>query len=166
MNTPLLLSLLLLLHGSPGEPDTDSLSAPPRADESPTALACTVESLRQGLECTFESELEPTGGGPEQAASNVRTVQGLGRALCAQAARAAGSGAVDAPLAAACERRFSSAAEGCGLDGRVVVVDGKGRFVPQARECYLGLAAVLQEVEALAATARVLPQDRPQPEEP
>jgi hypothetical protein len=110
MKAPLLL-LSLLLHGSPGEPDTDSLSAPTRADESPTALACTVESLRQGLECTFESELEPTGGGPEQAASNVRTVQGLGRALCAEAARAGGSGAVEPTLAAGCERRFSLAAE-------------------------------------------------------
>lgn len=165
MKAPLLLLTLLVLRGSPGEPDTDSLSAPPRADESPTPLACTVESLRQGLECTFESELEPTGGGPEQAASNVRTVQGLGRALCAQAARPAGAGAAEPTLAALCERRFSVAAEECALGGSVVVVDGKGRFAPQARECYLGLEAVLQEVESLAATARLTQQERAQPQQ-
>jgi hypothetical protein len=108
----------------------------------PTAWACTVDTLREGRECVFEAEPSTTTPGQEQAAANVRTLRQAVPALCAEAAQPPSGGASDRALAALCERSLVPAAEGCGLEGAVAVVDARGRFSPRARSCYRGLARV------------------------
>ncbi|XXF81325.1 hypothetical protein P2318_16660 [Myxococcaceae bacterium GXIMD 01537] len=121
------------------------------ADESPTAYACTVDTLREGKECIFETE--PSTGAPsaDQAAANVRALKEAAPALCAEAASPPTGGAPDRALVSLCERQFTPAAEACGLEGEVAVVDNKGRFAPKARSCYRGLARVLQDVGMMSA---------------
>lgn len=143
MITVVFLTLVLGAAPSDGSP-LQSLEAPPVADESPTAWSCTADTLRAGKECVFEAELTPSQPNKEQAASNVRTIQELGRTLCAEAARV-GEGKPDRTLAAACEKKYAAAAERCDLEGTVPIVDSKGRFAPAARACYRAISGVLQE---------------------
>lgn len=150
--------LSLLLSAGPNDGSQASslqpLEAPPMADESPTAWSCTVDTLRAGKECVFEAELATAEPNRDQAASNVRTVQGMGRTLCTEAARAqAGDGKPDRALTALCEKKYASAAERCDLEGTVAVVDSKGRFAPAARACYRALSGALQETQMMASVA-------------
>lgn len=134
----------------------EALGAPPKADESPTAWACTVETLRAGRECVFEAEVTPAASTDvqAQAANNLRTLKDIGHALCAQAARPPSGVAADRNLVAQCERQYADAVEdACGLDGSVPVIDAKGRFAPVARACYRQLSSVLQDIAMMAAVA-------------
>lgn len=128
-----------------------ALAAPPVVDDSPTAWACTVDTLREGRECTFEAEPATTTAGAEQSSANVRTLKQAAPALCAEAARPPSGGTTDKALVGLCERLLTPAAEGCGLEGAAPVVDSKGRFDPRARACYRGIARVLQDVNLMAA---------------
>jgi hypothetical protein len=156
MITVVFLSLLLGAapnDGSPASPP-QSLESAPVADDSPTAWSCTADTLRSGKECVFEAELTPSEPNKDQAASNVRTIQQLGRTLCAEAARPRSEeGKADSNLAATCEKKYSAAAERCGLDGTVSIVDAKGRFAPAARACYRAVSGVLQETQ-MAVTVK------------
>lgn len=157
MVTVVLLSMLLGAEPNGSQPSSSqSLEAPPVADESPTAWSCTVDTLRSGKECVFEAEVTSSGPNREQAANNVRLVQELGRTLCAEAARPRSSeGKADKTLAGACEKKYAAATERCGLEGTVSLIDAKGRFAPAARACYQGLATVLQETQATAAMSNL-----------
>jgi hypothetical protein len=153
--------LLLLLSAAPqsggaASLPAEALGAPPKADESPTAWACTVETLRAGKECVFEAEVSSTRSTDVKAqeASNVRTLVDIGRTLCAKSARTASEAPVDPALVALCTRRFTDTAElWCGLEGSGPVIDAKGRFAPGARACYRGLSEVLQDTSLKAAVA-------------
>src|SRR5690349_19820224 len=106
------LSLLLGAGPNDGSPASrQSLDSPPMADASPTAWSCTADTLRSGQECVFEAELTPGEPNKDQAASNVRTIQGMGRTLCAEAARPRSEdGKADRNLAATCEKKYAAAA--------------------------------------------------------
>jgi hypothetical protein len=45
---------------------------------------------------------------------------------------------------------LAPATDACGLGGATAVIDAKGRFSPEARTCYRGLARVLQDVTMMA----------------
>jgi hypothetical protein len=150
--------LLALLCSTPDGASTalppEALGAPPQADESPTAWACTVETLRAGRECVFEADVTSSTDVQSQAAGNIRALKDIGRTLCAQAAKPPSGVAADKNLVAQCERKFADAAEdACGLDGKVPVIDAKGRFAPAARACYRQLSLVLQDTAMMAAVA-------------
>jgi hypothetical protein len=156
MVTLAFLSILLSAGPNDGSPASSlqPLDAAPVADESPTAWSCTVDTLRAGRECVFEAELTAAEPSRDQAASNLRLVQGMGRTLCTEAARPrAGEGTPDRALTALCEKKYASAAERCTLEGAVSVVDAKGRFAPAARACYQALSKALQETQMMASVA-------------
>ena len=151
--------LSLLLSAAPNDGSSasspQSLEAPPVADESPTAWSCTADTLRSGKECVFEAELTPAEPNKDQAANNIRTIQEMGRTLCAEASRTRTSeGKPDRTLASTCEKKYASAAERCSLDGTVPVVDSKGRFAPAARACYRAISGVLQETQMAATVGK------------
>ncbi|WP_254614429.1 MULTISPECIES: hypothetical protein [unclassified Myxococcus] len=152
----ILVSLFLL--GSTPEASTpalppEALAAPPISDDSPTAWACTVDTLREGKECVFESDAAASASGAEQATANRKLLKDISRALCTEAVGNAREGRTDATLIALCERRYVAAADQCGLAGGTPIVDAKGRFAPGARTCYRGLSSVLQEVQLMATVA-------------
>ena len=157
MITVVFLSLLLGAGPNDGSAASSpqSLEAPPVADESPTAWSCTADTLRSGKECVFEAELTPSTPNKDQAANNIRTIQEMARTLCAEAARSPSSeGKPDRNLAATCEKKYASAAERCGLEGTVPIVDAKGRFAPAARACYRAISGVLQETQMTATVSK------------
>ncbi|HEX8698658.1 MAG TPA: hypothetical protein VF815_07470 [Myxococcaceae bacterium] len=147
--------LSILLGAGPNDGSlASSLEASSVADESPTAWSCTVDTLRSGRECVFEAELTAAAPDRDQAANNLRLVQGLGRTLCAEAARPrAEESKPDKTLAALCEKKYAAASERCDLEGAVSVVDAKGRFAPAARACYRALSGALQETQMMATVA-------------
>ena len=152
--------------GSPA-PTSQSLEAPPMADESPTAWSCTADTLRSGKECVFEAELTASEPNKDQAASNVRTIQQLGRTLCAEAARPRSEdGKADSNLAATCEKKYAAAAGRCDLEGTVAIVDAKGRFAPAARACYRAISGVLQETQMAATVKATVPTPKSDKSEP
>jgi hypothetical protein len=131
-----------------------ALGAPPQADESPTAWACTVETLRTGRECIFEADVTSSTDVQAQSAGNVRSLKDIGHTLCVQAAKPPSGVAADKNLVTQCERKFADAAEdSCGLDGKTPVIDAKGRFAPAARTCYRQLSQVLQDTAMMATVA-------------
>ena len=154
--------LLLLLTSTPtsppgaaGEPlSPDALGAPPQVNAAPTAWACTVETLREGRECVFEAEVAASTAVQEQAAGNVRTLRDIARVLCTHAARPSSRPGADKNLVGQCEHKYTEAVEDtCGLDGKVPVIDARGRFAPEARACYRKLSSVLQDITMMAAVA-------------
>ncbi|WP_199242764.1 hypothetical protein [Vitiosangium sp. GDMCC 1.1324] len=155
MITAVLLALLCSAPDAAGTPlSPDALGAPPHADESPTAWACTVETLRAGRECVFEAEVSSSTDVKAQSASNIRSLKEIGHTLCLEAAKPPSGVAADKNLVAQCERKYSEAADdACGLDGKVPIIDAKGRFAPAARACYRQLSSVLQDTAMMAAVA-------------
>ncbi|WP_395805041.1 hypothetical protein [Archangium minus] len=150
--------ILALLCSAPDAAGTtlpaEALGAPPQVNEAPTAWACTVETLRSGRECVFEAEVTSSTDVQSQAAGNIRTLKEIGHALCLQAAKPPSGVAADKNLVATCERKYADAAEdACGLDGKVPVIDAKGRFAPAARACYRQLSTVLQDTAMMATVA-------------
>ncbi|GHG96256.1 hypothetical protein JJE73_13375 [Comamonas sp. JC664] len=152
----ILVSLFLLGSAPEGAAPAippEALAAPPVADESPTAWACTVDTLRAGKECVFEADLSAGSPSDAQDTSNKSMLQDVGRALCSEAVGNIREGRPDATLVSLCERRYVTAVDQCGLEGTSFVVDAKGRFAPGARSCYRALANVLQEVQFMATVA-------------
>ncbi|WP_375759558.1 hypothetical protein [Corallococcus exercitus] len=150
---------LLILGAAPSGPAPSSLppealGAPPLVDASPTAWACTIDTLRAGKECVFEAELPPPGAAnADQEASNVKLLKDASRALCSEAVSNARDGTPDPKLVAVCERKYADVVGRCGIDGNSPVVDAKGRFAPVARACYRALSTVLQDVQLMASVA-------------
>ncbi|WP_164020187.1 hypothetical protein [Pyxidicoccus trucidator] len=128
----------------------EALAAPPVADDSPTAWACTVDTLRAGKECVFEAALSTGSPNDGQDTANRKLLTDVARALCSEAVGAIRESRPDATLTALCERRYSAAVDQCGLDGTASVIDAKGRFAPGARACYRALSSVLQDVQTMA----------------
>ncbi|MCE9671156.1 hypothetical protein LY474_25430 [Myxococcus stipitatus] len=153
----ILVSLLLLGAAPDGTTpplSPDSLAAPPLADETPTAWACTVDTLREGKECVFESDtVASSTPNAQQDSANRKLLKDISNLLCSEAVSNAREGRVDAALTSLCERRYVAAVEQCGLRGTAPVVDAKGRFVAQARACYRALSGVLQDVQLMASVA-------------
>jgi hypothetical protein len=169
MVTVVFLSLLLGAAPNDGSPATpaQSLESPPVADDSPTAWSCTADTLRSGKECVFEAELTPSEPNKDQASSNVRTIQQMGRTLCAEAARPRSEEArSDHNLAATCEKKYATAAERCDLEGTVAIVDSQGRFAPAARACYRAISGVLQETQMAATVKTTVPSPKSEKSEP
>jgi hypothetical protein len=157
MMTAVLLTLLLSTPDATGAGlPPEALGAPPVVDESPTAWACTVDTLRAGRECVFEAEvaLSASTDVSKQADSNVRTLREVGPTLCENAAKPPSGAPADRTLVALCVRNYTGAAEdACGLEGTVPVIDARGRFAPSARDCYRRLSAVLQDTLTMATVA-------------
>ncbi|HSP77175.1 MAG TPA: hypothetical protein VLQ93_01505 [Myxococcaceae bacterium] len=157
MMTAVLLTLLCSTPDATGAGlPPEALGAPPRVDETPTAWACTVDTLQAGRECVFEAEVAPSASTDvtAQAAGNVRTLQEIGPTLCAHAAKSPSGAVADRTLVALCQRNYADAAEdACGLEGSVPVIDARGRFAPAARGCYRRLSAVLQDTLTMATVA-------------
>lgn len=155
MITVVLLALLCSAPDADGAKlSPEALGAPPQSDETPTAWACTVETLRSGRECVFEADVSSSTDVHAQASSNVRTLKEIGHTLCLQAAKPPSGVAPDKNLVAQCERKYADAADdACGLDGKVPVIDARGRFAPAARACYRQLSSVLQDVAMMATVA-------------
>ncbi|MCP3142140.1 hypothetical protein [Pyxidicoccus xibeiensis] len=152
----ILVSLLLLGSAPDGNAPAippEALAAPPVADDSPTAWACTIDTLRAGKECVFEADLSSVPRGADQDDANRKLFQDAARALCAEAVGTARDGLPDAKLTTLCAKRFTTAVDQCGLEGNEPVVDDKGRFAPGARACYRALSSVLQEVQFMATVA-------------
>ncbi|CAM3382694.1 hypothetical protein G4177_30090 [Corallococcus sp. ZKHCc1 1396] len=154
----MLLSLLLLGAAPPGAAPSslppEALGAPPLVDASPTAWACTIDTLRAGKECVFEAELPPSGAPDASVESaNIKLLQDASRALCSEAISHARDGVADPKLVSVCERKYTTVVGRCGLEGQSPVVDAKGRFSPSARACYRALSSVLQEVQLMATVA-------------
>jgi hypothetical protein len=150
---------LLLLGAAPSGPAPSSLppeamGAPPLVDASPTAWACTIDTLRAGKECVFEAELPPPGAAnADQETANVKLLQDASRALCSEAVSQARDGSPDDKLTSVCERKYAAVVGRCGIDGQSPIVDAKGRFAPSARACYRALSTVLQDVQLMASVA-------------
>ncbi|MFP2929185.1 hypothetical protein ACLESO_29085 [Pyxidicoccus sp. 3LG] len=152
----ILVSLLLLGSAPDGNAPAlppEALAAPPVADDSPTAWACTIDTLRAGKECVFEADLASVPRSADQDDANRKILQDVARALCTEAVGTARDGRSDATLTSMCAKRFTVAVDQCGLDGSAPVVDDKGRFAPGARSCYRALSSVLQEVQFMATIA-------------
>jgi hypothetical protein len=155
MITAVLLALLCSTPDGTGAAlPPEALGAPPQVNESPTAWACTVETLRSGRECVFEAEVSSSTDVQAQSSSNVRSLKDIGHTLCTQAAKPPSGVAADKNLVTQCERKFADAADDmCGLDGKAPVIDAKGRFAPAARACYRHLSLVLQDTAMMATVA-------------
>ncbi|RKH46451.1 hypothetical protein [Corallococcus sicarius] len=158
MKAMLLLSLMLLGAAPPGAAPSslppEALGAPPLVDVSPTAWACTIDTLRAGKECVFEAEMPPAGApSSDVEKANVKLLQDASRALCTEAVSNARDGQPDPKLVTVCERKYAAVVGRCGLEGGTSVVDSKGRFSPAARACYRALSTVLQDVQLMATVA-------------
>ena len=146
-----LLAAQVLAQAPP--PSPQPLNAPPRPDRSPTAWACTVDTLMSGKDCLFEAAAEPVSDHAAQRTQNVRFARQLAQAACARAARPAPGTTPDKALLDLCEKEFSTAADTCTLDGKAVLVDGQGRFSSGAQSCYRALSDVLQRAALMSSLA-------------
>ncbi|RYZ38928.1 MAG: hypothetical protein EOO71_22070 [Myxococcaceae bacterium] len=154
----MLLSLLLLGAAPPGAAPSslppEAMGAPPLVDASPTAWACTIDTLRAGKECVFEAELPPPGAPDANVENaNIQLLKDASRALCSEAISTARDGVADPKLVSVCEGKYATVVGRCGLEGNSSVVDKKGRFSPAARACYRALSSVLQDVQLMASVA-------------
>ncbi|HVE81248.1 MAG TPA: hypothetical protein VND93_00305 [Myxococcales bacterium] len=129
------------------------LNAPPRPDRSPTAWACTVDTLISAKDCLFEATSEAVSDHAAQRAQNVKFARQLAQAACAKAARPAPGTTPDKALLDICEKEFTASAETCSLDGKSVLVDAQGRFSAGAQGCYRALADVLQRSALMGSLA-------------
>src|SRR3954469_22078602 len=132
------------------------LNASPKPDRTPTAWACTVDTLMTGKDCLFEASSDEVTDHAAQRAQNVKFARELAKAACAKAAKAAKPAPGNTPdkaLLDLCEKDFNTAADSCTLDGNAVLVDGQGRFSATAQGCYRGLADVLQKAALMSSLA-------------
>lgn len=143
----------LALRAAPAgaqQPDP-RLYAPPSADRSPTAYACTVETLAAGKDCVFEGQALAAADAPRQAQENGKAAAALGNRLCARAAKLAAEARADPDVLAACQRSFVEKASGCAADGSAPLLDAEGRFGAGARGCYAAMSGVLARARFMAA---------------
>lgn len=129
------------------------LNATVKPDRTPTAWACTVDTLMSGKDCLFEASSETVSDHAAQRTQNVRFARQLAQAACGKAARPGPGSTPDRTLLDLCEKDFNAAAETCALDGKAVLVDGQGRFSSGAQLCYRALADVLQRAALMSSLA-------------
>ncbi|MBI5068657.1 MAG: hypothetical protein HZB56_10490 [Deltaproteobacteria bacterium] len=147
-----LLGVALLCAARAGAQQPDPrLFAPPSADATPTAFACTVETLAAGKDCVFEGQALAAADPVRQAQENGKTAAALGNQLCGRASRLATQARADAAVLAACQRSFVEKAGGCAADGSAPLLDAEGRFGAGARACYAAMSEVLARARFMAA---------------
>jgi hypothetical protein len=129
------------------------LNATPKPDRTPTAWACTVDTLMSGKDCLFEASSDEVTDHASQRAQNVKFARELAKAACAKAAKPAPGGSPDKTLLDLCEKDFNGAADSCALDGKAVLVDAQGRFSGGAQSCYRALSDVLQKAALMSSLA-------------
>jgi len=139
-------ALLLLPLFAAARPSAGKLFDPPRVDDSPTAYACSAQSLAAGEDCVFEGKA----GARASAAANASRLTALAEPTCA-AALSTASPADASALRAGCVARMTAAARACAVDG--ALVDGEGRFTEAARTCYHALFVARTQAVSLANAA-------------
>jgi hypothetical protein len=132
------------------EPRAQHLFDPPKADGSPSAFACTAETLASGQRCTFEAQPPTAAPDPSLSAKNVERAKALAVGVCKKAVSAT-SLAYQPGFDKVCRATFEQAARECGLD--VPLLDGDGRFAEPASRCYRALADARQAVGTMVAAA-------------
>lgn len=145
MRTHLVLVSLLAALASAAAAAPPPIAEPSAVDDSATAFACTLETLRTGAYCVLE-------GDPASpfAATPARTATQIGEVLCADAARPSGEVRPDPVTQRVCQAEVQQRLEAC-ADEKATVLDAAGQFVPSARACYAALSAVLAKVRTQAA---------------
>lgn len=136
-------ALLLVPMLASAEPTR--LFDPPKTDDSPTAFACTAETLARGAECVFEGH-----NGPASAAENTARLRQMASASCEAALKSALPSDASA-LRSACLARMNAAADRCG--GESAAVDASGRFTSRGKSCYRALLEARNQAESLANAA-------------
>ena len=124
-----------------------------KVDQSPTAWSCTVETLRSGKDCVFETEARPSSDVHGQATQNVAFAKRLVDTLCATAAKPSGAPKADPSLQQLCRTELEPQVELCAAEGERPLVDAKGRFSEAGRPCYLALREGLSKVVTMAEVA-------------
>lgn len=144
----LALSLLAVLVAAGAAAQSPPLEVP-----APTvARACTRDTLLDERSCTIEGRTAAQPPSREQARESQRQARVLLEDLCAEVARA-GQAEAAPGLLQACLGRGAVAIRRCGGDGTRRLLDDAGRFNPGHARCYGALAALLQEMSALAEAA-------------
>ena len=129
------------------------LFAEPRADESPSPYACTVDTLVSGTKCFFESTAPAAADPARQAVENAAAAARLADRACQHAARHPLEPIPDPEALASCKRSFAEKAAACGVDGSRPVLDAEGRFGGEFRLCYAALSEVLARAQTSARTS-------------
>lgn len=140
------LAAVLLLVPFVASAEPVRLFDPPRKDDTPTAFACTGQTLASGEQCVFEGQEGEKLG----AAQNLERLRALAEPAC-QRVTASASSADRAVLQESCQARVRAAAEGCAREG--ALVDAQGRFTTFGRGCYRALSEARAQSESLANAA-------------
>lgn len=142
-------ALALTVRAEEPDPRLYERTAP---DETPTANACTIETLLADRPCTFESLAARAARPGSQARENARRAALLAEEACGRAARPRDLPRPDPAVMAACKKDFLAAAEVCGADGEYELVDAENRFSRSAKPCYRQMVGVLAQVRLMAAS--------------
>jgi len=148
---PVLVACAVLAGAARAEEPDPHIYASPRADLSPTAYACTVETLQVGRPCVFEGRAPSALSEARQAEDNARSAAALADQACRRAARLATEARPDGGVLAACKTDFVGKAAGCAARGSEALLDEEGRFTPPFRACYAGMAEVLARTRLMAS---------------
>jgi hypothetical protein len=121
-------------------------------DGSPTANACSIETLLADRPCTFESLAAKAAKPGAQARENAKRAALMADEACGRAARPRDLPRADPGILAACKRDFLAAAEVCGGDGEYELLDAENRFSRSAKPCYRQMVGVLSQARVMAAS--------------
>jgi hypothetical protein len=122
--------------------------------DAPTSWACNAATLATGEKCVFEGTSKPPLPAEKQGAANFAAAVALAPEACARAAATSEDKKGPKELRDLCAKDFKKAASAeCNLAGAAALLDGKARFTPEAKACYLALGEVLRTVNRMAATA-------------
>jgi len=139
-------ALLLMMLPLVASAEPNKLFDPPRTDDSPTAFACTAQTLAAGSECVFEGKPAKS----SSAADNSARLRGMATTTCDAALK--GALAADAQvLREGCMARFQAAASRCAAEG--ALLDPDGRFTSSGQGCYRALSEARNQAEGLANAA-------------
>lgn len=138
--------LLLPLLSTPAFAESVRLFDPPHKDDSPTAFACTAQTLASGAQCTFEGQP----GASATASANRERLVAMVPDACQAVVGQAGAGDASA-LKESCRARLEAAAGSCVREG--ALLDAQGRFTTQGKSCYRALAEARVQAESLANAA-------------
>ena len=144
--------VVVLLTADPpryqGGADPTPLSQPTEPDRSPSAQACTADTLRLSTECFFDAnptQNDSDAARKKQAQVNLDLAARLVSNACQRRAMPAGLDAKEKSARVnACTNRAAKMLENCSLDGVDALLDADGRFAKSAKRCYGDLASALQ----------------------
>jgi hypothetical protein len=147
-----LLAALVCLQAEGVPSFAETMNGPP-PDVSPSAFACSVQTLRDDKECSFEGVAPAPPDARQQEKENRRLALQLAQASCEKALKEARGAGADSRLAAFCKQDMAFAVEVCGIDGSFPIVDEGGRFTAAAKPCYHALAGAAHHTSYLATLA-------------